>query len=474
MVTKSVSFLRSTASFPFLAGMMSIFLCVQSFAAGNAEVPSLVIDSGGSTRFVKNVIFTRDGKQLVSIGDDKVIRVWDLRTGKTVRTIRTPSSICTECVTSTIALSSDEKYLAVGGSSTGLDIQSRYAIRIYDFLTGQQLQLLKGHRARVISLAFSPDSKQLASGSTYFGEKGVTEDSSIRIWALRTTWETSNRLVGHKDAVSSLSFSPDGSTLVSGGHDNSVRLWNVRDEFPVGQVLTKQHSQEVYGVSFSPGGEYIITGGLDGRIVLWDGRGGFLKELSQQRQGVTSLAFSPNKDQLRIAAGLENGTSLIISIPDGAIVNSIKRFDDRVWACAFSPDGKVVAATGGFNGEISFWPEDAAPHKGVLSGNGQTVWSVGFAADGNSIAFGNQHAAVLPNNYGPLEQVLRLRSPYDSTSGPVQGPYRISLAGDVKDPACVSDGAYKSWRFRVENTRRRAPHAPVWIGNNSGTDSDGP
>jgi WD40 repeat protein len=103
--------------FPLRTSLITILLIVFiPICLSAADTPSLVIDSGGSTRFVKNVIFTSNGKQLLSIGDDKVIRVWDIASAKTARTIRTQASGCPECVVTAIALSDDQNYLAVGGT----------------------------------------------------------------------------------------------------------------------------------------------------------------------------------------------------------------------------------------------------------------------------------------------------------------------------------------------------------------------
>ena len=57
-------------------------------AGAAADDPRLVIDSGGHTAIIRKIIFTRDGKYLISAGDDKVIRVWDVETGKVARTIQ--------------------------------------------------------------------------------------------------------------------------------------------------------------------------------------------------------------------------------------------------------------------------------------------------------------------------------------------------------------------------------------------------
>src|ERR1043165_491592 len=115
-------------------------VCLISFgASGLANEPALVIDSGGNTRYVRKVIFTRDGNQLVSVGDERVIRVWDIKTGKTVRTIRDEVGACNDCVINDIALSPDNTWLAVGGQFPGPTAKERFAVYIYNFETGERV-----------------------------------------------------------------------------------------------------------------------------------------------------------------------------------------------------------------------------------------------------------------------------------------------------------------------------------------------
>jgi WD40 repeat protein len=102
-------------------------------------------------------------KYLVSAGDDKVVRIWDIATRKTVRTIRGQIGDGPEGKIHAAALFPNNKYLAVGGWLAG-DLRSRHALRLHVFHSGAVIGLLKGHTNVVNSLAFSPDSQHLASG----------------------------------------------------------------------------------------------------------------------------------------------------------------------------------------------------------------------------------------------------------------------------------------------------------------------
>jgi WD40 repeat protein len=76
-------------------------------------------------------------------------------------------------------------------------------------------------------------------------------------------------LTGHTDDVLSVAFSPDGKTLASGSNDKTVILWDVESRRRIGRPLTR-HTAEVKALDFSSDGKTLATSDLDGKIVLWD------------------------------------------------------------------------------------------------------------------------------------------------------------------------------------------------------------
>src|SRR5271166_1222849 len=184
-----------------------------------AAPPILVLDSGGHTSIVWKVLFTSDGKELISVSDDKTVRFWDVASGEPIRVLRPPIGPGREGKLYAAALSPDGRTLAVGG--WGLK-DAEGSIYLISTTTGRIERVLKGHPGTIHSLAFAvpPGGRLLlASGSG---------DKTARIWDV-AAGECRRVLAGHTDRVSGVAFAPDASRLATASYDKTARIWSVAD-----------------------------------------------------------------------------------------------------------------------------------------------------------------------------------------------------------------------------------------------------
>ena len=199
---------------------------------------------------------------------------------------------------------------------------------------------LTGHSSSVLSIAFSPDSNTLASGSY----------KTIKLWNLRTNQEIAT-LTGHSHFVTSVAFSPDGNTLASGSGDKTIKLWNLRRNQVIATLTG--HSSPVYSVAFSPDGNTLASGSGDNTIKLWNLKTNQkIATLTGHSDTVNSVAFSPDGNTL--ASGSFDNTIGIWNLRRNQEIATLTEDSFYVNSVAFSPDGNTLAS-GSRDNTIKLW-----------------------------------------------------------------------------------------------------------------------
>ncbi len=149
--------------------------------------------------------------------------------------------------------------------------------------------------AKVISVAFSPDGTRIVSGSN---------DRTIRVWDAHSGDVVAGPFEGHTSSVRSVAFSPDGTRIVSSSSDCTIRVWDARS----GDVVAgpfEGHTDYVTSVAFSLDGTRILSGSEDRTIRVWDAHSGDI--VAGPFEGHTSYVTSV-ADGTRILSGSENYT----------------------------------------------------------------------------------------------------------------------------------------------------------------------
>ncbi|MCK4764755.1 MAG: hypothetical protein KAW12_21330, partial [Candidatus Aminicenantes bacterium] len=176
------------------------------------------------------------------------------------------------------------------------------------------------HRESITSVAFSPDGKTILTGS---------KDKTARLWDLQG--KKLHEFKGHKDYVSSVAFSLDGKTILTGSRDATARLWDLQ-----GNTLHefKGHIGGVTSVAFSPDGRTILTSSKDNTARLWDMQGNAIQEFKGHTEEITSVAFAP--DGKTILTGSKDKTARLWDLR-GDTLQKFKRHISGVTSVAFAP-----------------------------------------------------------------------------------------------------------------------------------------
>jgi WD40 repeat protein len=274
-----------------------------------------------------------------------------------------------------VAFSPDGKTVASGSWDR--------SVKLWDVATGREFCTLTGHGSDVGSVVFSPDGKTVMSAS---------EDRTLKLWEVKSCRELRS-FTGHEKRVYSVAFSPDGKTAVSGSMDNSVRLWDVA----TGQTLRTfgGHEGWVWSVAYSPDGKTAASGSEDSSVRLWDlATGRELRSLAGHAGDVHSVAFSP--DGKTLVSGGKDKTPKLWDVASGRELRSFAGHTGWVYGVAFSPDGKTLVS-GSSDETVRLWDVATGSELRSIAGRHRlvTVSSVAFAPDGKSVASGNWDTTVV-------------------------------------------------------------------------------
>ena len=295
----------------------------------------LLIEYGGELRTltghkgaVTAVVYSPDGKFLLSGGEDQTLKLWETVSGKEVRTFTGHHG-----AVRSVAFGPGGN-LAVSGSDDS-------TVRLWEVASGHELQATENLGWKVTSVAFSPDGKFVASGA---------DDNQVKLWAMPKV-ERVRAFTGHGWRVTSVAFSPDGNFSLSGSEDDSLRLWDVAKGKEVRSF--RNGLANVTCVAFSPDGRFGLSGSRDKVVKVWNlANGREVQRFDGHRQPVRSVAFT-HDGRFAVSAS-EDGTIKVWDLGTGKEFRTFSGHTAAVTSVAVSPDGHNLASSSA-DGSVKIW-----------------------------------------------------------------------------------------------------------------------
>ena len=316
-----------------------------------------------------------------------------------------------------VAFSPDDQRLAVA---------SGIGVWLYDVGTSSELTLFTGHRDKVTSVSFSPNGMTLASGS---------RDGEVKLWDI-ATGENIATFGGHRSGVTSVALSSDGITLASGSYDRTIKLWNVIKKEYI--AILEGHTHFVTSVAFSPDGTTLASGSGDETVRLWDvaTRQNIVSFEGHARM-VTSVSFT--SDGTILASGSWDGTVKLWDVVtrENIATHAARPFgSDQVNSIAFSPDGTILAI--GTANAVKLWSVTTRTNIATFAEHKGGANSVAFSPDGMTLAIG-------ANSEGLVKLLDMATQNVSTLTGHISSVRSIALSPNGEILASGSDSEVALW-----------------------------
>jgi WD40 repeat protein len=282
---------------------------------------SLVEHTGG----VNSVCLNGDSRYALSGSWDKTLKLWEVATGRCLRTFQgDTNSITWLSMDGRYALSSDDQTL-----------------KLWEVSTGDCLRTFKGHTSPVLAVCLSTDGRYALSGSA---------DDTVKLWEV-ATGRCLRTFEGHTSCVNWVCLSPDGRHALSGSLDDTLKLWEVA----TGRCLRtfEAHSSWVNSVCLSGDGRHALSGSHDGTLKLWEmATGRCLRTFDGHMSEVSSVCLSA--DGRYALSGSKDHTLKLWEVATGRCLHTFEGHTWQVKSVCLSADG-TYALSASWDKTLHVW-----------------------------------------------------------------------------------------------------------------------
>jgi WD40 repeat protein len=386
-----------------------------------------ILDSHQAT--VASVVFSRDGKRLLTGSFDNTAMLWDVASGKMVRTFRGHDWHVWQA-----AFSPDEKTVVTASRDGTARLWNAATGEQRTTSTGEKMPFM-GHRGAVYSATFSPDGALVATCG-YDKRVLLWKPSELMAFDFQKLLSGDDVpaqkfvvLEGHTAAVRAVAFSRDGRHLLSASHDNSIKIWRIGSAAKSGdglepatlvKTLRGHHSLVCSAAFFPQDDNFVVSGSHDGFARVWN-----IKNYQEQRV-IPGLALQGHTDGVLTARFSQRGEFVLTASRDRTAKAWQTDTGDEVQTyreghaflatrAVFFRDGKALL-TAGMDGTLRVWDIDTGAERLAIHGAGHAA-AAAISSDGKQILGGLAADPLTPAD--PTAENLPRAALWDAEKGTV-------------------------------------------------------
>lgn len=392
---------------------------------------SLIATFRGHESLVRALALTSDERRILSASSDATLRLWETATGRQLFCLRADSNEPIRC----IDVAPDGR-LAISGADNG-------NVTIWNLQRGERLHTLRGHDAKIRSVAFSADGKLAISASS---------DATIRIWDI-AGGEERDCLRGHGGTVRSLALASDGSGIASASSDGTIKLWDIPERASTSN--SDSHQAFIRCLAFTSNGKTLFSGSDDRTIRAWNSETGVLKRTyTGHSQGVRALTLS--RDDTRLISASSDGLIQIRDSETGGLLGKLEGHEDWINDVVALPQAGWLASSSD-DGTIRIWQTEDTSATRVFEGDGSLIKSLVASTDGRLLYSGDHQGVIRVWDLSTFTELSAFRAHDDSVR-------QLALSANGKILASASsDSSVGLWSAPSGSLIHRLPHlGDVW------------
>jgi len=398
----------------------------------------------GHEAAVRSCPFSPAGDRLVSASYDGTVRLWDVESGKCLKIWKQHSDWVTGA-----AISSDGK-LAISGSKDG-------TVRLWDLSSYRCRKIFKICESEIMAVSWFPDDTRFVCGTGH-------PDNKLSVWDIKNNKTSIIEFSEHSAPVRSVDVSKCGQMIVSGSYDNNVIVWDAVDYSPLCFFGKKEegesgHTEWVRGVAFTSDAKFVVSVGNDKAINLWNVHLNKHEGIAEGHTGeIMGVVTGPDSQNILTCAAQSDNTLRMWNLECFSGKSECAGQSGNILATAMASDGLLVATGSGHPaGSIEIWNLLKGESQRFICDGLEWVTGLSFSADNAFLASGERDGRI---------QIWDVNKGVVESTGQEHNNRVLSLAFSPDNLYLVSggfDGKINLWQRNPLNKLDEILGASGWV-----------